>query len=121
MGAPFYHTFSAGRGAASLGHAEAPLSAIDWLSQSLLTPVAQPAPNLNEPGVTKDGAVPEGVTTSQLDCASPDAVGILPPQVTGLPRNLWGLGHAADVEALLTVEGAQDLPALQGLLITDAL
>ncbi len=94
------------------------MSAIDWLSKSLVTPVAQPAPSLNEPAVTKNSAVPEGVTTSTLDQASPDAVGILPPQVTGLPRNLWGMGRAADIETLLTLEASQDLPALQGLLLT---
>ncbi|MEO6300274.1 MAG: hypothetical protein ABIV25_00120 [Paracoccaceae bacterium] len=105
-------------GSGGLAQADAPLSAIDWLSESLVTPIAQPAQNLNEPAVTKDGAAPEGVTTSALDQASPDAVGILPPQVTGLPRNLWGMAHTADVEALLTAEAAQDLPALQGLLIT---
>lgn len=105
-------------GLAGTARAEAPLSAIDWLSQSLVTPVAQPAPNRNEPAVTKDGAVPEGVTTSALDRASPDAVGILPPQITGLPRNLWGLGRTADIQTLLALEGTQDLPALQGLLIT---
>ena len=95
--------------------AEAPLSAIDWLSQSLVTPVALPAPS--EPAVTK-GATPEGVTTSTLDQSSPDAIGILPPQVTGLPRNLWGLGPTADIASLLARQSAQDLPALQGLLIT---
>lgn len=103
---------------APLARAEAPLSAIDWLSKSLVTPVAQPAPNLNEPAVTKKGVVPDGVTTSTLDVASPDAIGLLPPAVTGLPRNLWGLGHATDIETLLADEASQDLPALQGLLIT---
>ena len=96
--------------------AEAPLSAIDWLSQSLVTPVALPAPT--EPAVITGGAVPEGVTTSTLDQSSLDAIGILPPRVTGLPRNLWGLGPAAAIESVLARQSAQDLPALQGLLIT---
>ena len=62
--------------------------------------------------------MPENVTTSVLGQVSLDAVGILPPQITGLPRNLWGLGRAADIEALLASEASQDLPALQGLLLT---
>lgn len=103
--------------AGGMARAEAPLSAIDWLSQSLVTPVAQPAPGLDEPP-TSEGATPESVTTQPLDRATADGVGILPPQITGLPRNLWGLGHAADIGTLLALEGAQDLPALQGLLIT---
>lgn len=97
--------------------AEAPLSAIDWLSQSIMTPAAQALPP--EPAVAPQGtAVPENVVTSVLGQASLDGVGILPPQITGLPRNLWGMGRAAEIEALLAAEVPQDLPALQGLLLT---
>ena len=97
--------------------AEAPLSAIDWLSQSIVTPAAQPRPT--EPAVAPEGAaVPESVTTSVLGQASLDAVGILPPRITGLPRNLWGMGRAVDIEQLLAAGAPQDLPALQGLLLT---
>ena len=99
--------------------AEAPLSAIDWLSQSLVTPAAQTLTPLNEPPIGSAGAaVPEAVTTSVLGNASLDAVGILPPQVTGLPRALWGTGRTTDIESLLAAEAPQDLPALQGLLMT---
>jgi len=99
--------------------AEAPLSAIDWLSNSLVTPAAQAMPVINEPPVAGAGAaVPEDVTTSVLGQTSLDAIGILPPQVTGLPRNLWGMGRTADIETLLAAEAPQDLPALQGLLMT---
>ena len=99
--------------------AEAPLSAIDWLSKSLVTPAAQPLPVINEPPVAGAGAaVPGEVTTSVLGQTSLDAIGILPPQVTGLPRNLWGMGRTADIESLLATEAPQDLPALQGLLMT---
>ena len=97
--------------------AEAPLSAIDWLSESIVTPAAQPVPD--EPAVAPQGAaLPESVTTSVLGQASLDAVGILPAQITGLPRSLWGMGRAADIVALLAAEEPQDLPALQGLLLT---
>jgi hypothetical protein len=96
--------------------AEAPLSAIDWLSQSLITPVAQPKPP--EPGVAEGGALPEDVAVTALDRVSPDGVGILPAQVTGLPRNLWGLGKTNDIIAALQGPGLDALPALQGLMIT---
>ena len=96
--------------------AEAPLSAIDWLSQSLITPVAQPKPP--EPGVAKGGALPEAVAVTTLDRASPDGVGILPAHVTGLPRNLWGLGKTDEIIAALQGPGLDALPALQGLMIT---
>ena len=96
--------------------AEAPWSAIDWLSQSLITPVAQPKPP--EPGVAKGGALPEAVAVTTLDRASPDGVGILPAHVTGLPRNLWGLGKTDEIIAALQGPGLDALPALQGLMIT---
>ena len=96
--------------------ADAPLSAIDWLSQSLITPVAQPKPP--EPGVVEGGALPEAVAVTALDRASPDGVGILPAQVTGLPRNLWGLGKTDEIIAALQGPGLEALPALQGLMIT---
>ena len=51
--------------------AEAPLSAIDWLSQSLVTPAAQGLTPRNEPPIGGAGAaVPEAVTTSVLGNAS---------------------------------------------------
>ena len=100
--------------------AEAPLSAIDWLSKSLVTPAAQPRPVVpSEPPVAGAGAaVPEQVTTSVLGQTSLDSVGLLATQVTGLPHNMWGAGRLADIETLLAAEVPQDLPALQGLLMT---
>lgn len=99
--------------------ADQPLSAIDWLSQSLVTPEAQPlVPGATEPAIAISGASADGVTVSTLDGTSPDAVGLLPARVTGLPQDLWGLGHSAEIEALLTAQRQEDLPALQGLLLT---
>ncbi len=44
--------------------------------------------------------------------------GYLAPQVTGLPRNLWGLGRTDEIVALIGGERADTLPALQSLLTT---
>ncbi|MDP3959320.1 MAG: hypothetical protein Q8Q26_04475 [Pseudorhodobacter sp.] len=95
--------------------AEAPLSAIDWLSQSLATPVAAPPPV--EPAVTP-GGVPDDVSVTVLGGPSPDAVGLLPPQATGLPRALWGPGSTITIAARITAARTDALPALQELLIT---
>lgn len=94
--------------------AEVPLSAIDWLSQSIATPAAQPLPP--EPGVT-EGALPSDVTVSVLGGPSPDSAGVLAPQVTGLPRDLWGLGRTEEIAALIRGERADALPALKDLLL----
>ena len=50
---------------AGVVRAETPLSAIDWLSESVVTPVAMPNPvNPNETAVIEGGALPLDVTVS---------------------------------------------------------
>ena len=94
-----------------------PLSAIDWLSQSLVTPAAMPAPP-TEPPVSPQGVAPDSVTVQTLGVDTTDSLGVLPAAVTGLPRALWGMTKVADISALLSQDSGQDLPALQGLLLT---
>lgn len=102
------------------GRAEAPLSAIDWLSQSVTEP-ARPAATAPatppEPGVTS-GAVPDDVTVSVLGAPSPDAVGLLSPAQTGFPPALWGMGRVEEIAARITAEPGDALPTLQALMIT---
>jgi hypothetical protein len=100
---------------ATAARAEAPLSAIDWLSQSVATPAALPAPQPDEPQVSS-GALPQDVAVSSLDAPAPDATGLLPPQVTGLPAALWGLGRTDEIAALIASERTDTLPALKALL-----
>lgn len=119
--------------------AEGPLSAIDWLSESVTTPkgtqvpapAAPTAPNQgalpssvplpqklpNEAPVTRS-ATPGAVTTSVLGKPSPDGVGLLSSARTGLPHRLWGLARSEDIARMLTAERTDTLPALQGLLLT---
>ncbi len=105
--------------------AEAPLSAINWLSQSVEVPVAvagsnaspQPVVPSDEPPVAND-AMPETVSVSVLGGPNLDAVGLLSPQVTGLPGNLWGMGLTQDIAASVTLERANALPTLRQLLVT---
>lgn len=124
--------------------AESPLSAIDWLSQSVTAPTkgkkktpeaAAPAPSptpapspspapakpkvaVNEPPVTKGGALPEEVAVSVLGGPSPDGVGLLSPAATGFPHALWGLAKTDEVASALTRAETLGLPALQSLLVT---
>jgi hypothetical protein len=105
--------------------AETPLSAIDWLSQSVEVPVvaagsnASPRPiaPADEPPVAND-ALPEDVTVSVLSATNPDGVGLLSPLVTGLPQNLWGMGLTQEIAGLITIDRADALPALRQLLVT---
>lgn len=107
----------------------APLSAIDWLSQSVTAPAkakpepaatqpTAPKPALPEAPVTKGSALPEDVAVSVLGGPSPDGVGLLSPAKTGFPHALWGLARSEEVAASLTRAETAGLPALQGLLVT---
>lgn len=100
----------------------APLSAIDWLSQSVSTPsgtaVGGAARVLEEAPVVEGGALPEDVATSAIDGPSPDAAGLFSPARTGLPRDLWGMGLEAEIIARLSESQSEALPALQGLVMT---
>ena len=112
--------------AAFAARAEEPLSAIDWLSESVTTPAGAKLPVAKAPAaaleapkktpVTSD-AMPPQVSVSVLGAGAPDGVGLLSPAVTGLPRNLWGLGKTEEIAAKLTRERADALPALRSLLI----
>lgn len=122
-----------------------PLSAIDWLSQSVKAPAkkgtvapapvqpqapahntANPVKNGSQanlpatPGevAVSSGAVPEVVATTVLGGPSLDSVGLLPPDVTGFPHDLWGIGHSAEIAAAMAGVGQDVVPALQSLLMT---
>lgn len=96
--------------------AEEPLSAIDWLSQSVSAPATAPV-DPAKPTATSD-VTPEEVAVSVIGAPSADAVGLLSPQVTGLPAALWGPGKSAQIAALISAERIDSLPALRGLLLT---
>jgi len=68
--------------------AQAPLSAIDWLTESLNDPPhfdAQREDELLRPPVTQQVFITNG-----LSATSPDSIGLLAPSVTGFSANLWG-------------------------------
>ncbi len=94
--------------------AEEPLSAIDWLSQSVATPAA--VPPTEAPTAHPGGALPVQVTVSVLGGVDADAAGLLPTSVTGLPRDLWGLGRTEEIARLIAVERTDALPALRSLM-----
>jgi hypothetical protein len=99
--------------------AEAPLSAIDWLSESVATGQAAAAlpPPPDEPPVTKN-ARPLDVTVSVIGAPLPDGAGLLAPALTGLPAALWGLGSTETIAAALARARPDTLPSLKGLLLT---
>ena len=97
-----------------------PLSAIDWLSQSV-EPASIPNRRVptarDEPPVSSGAGVPS-VTTTPLDGPSPDPIGLLPPELTGLPRTLWAGSEEETLITWLNAEKMDGLPAMQDLLKT---
>ncbi len=97
------------------------MSAIDWLSQSVQIPTsaAMPLspPPKDEPPVAGSADSPS-ITVTSLDSNSPDAIGLLPSSVTGLPRTLWSASDESTLATLLAAERVETLPALQDLLRT---
>lgn len=100
-----------------------PLSAIDWLSQSVAAPTlpvalpAPPAPALDEPPVAT-GALPEPIAVTPIGAPSLDALGLIPAARAGLPRDLWGATPSVDLARMLRAERLDTLPAIQNLLST---
>ncbi len=90
------------------------MSAIDWLSDSLNAPVTA-APPAGQQDVAIS-ALPEDVTVTELGQPSPDAVGLFPVDVTGLPRDLWGSSSSNELARRFRAERRDMLPAMQGLL-----
>ncbi len=102
----------------AMAAAEEPLSAIDWLSQSVTTPAPAPAtPDPDAPAVST-GVVQDAVAVTVIGAPTADALGLLTPSVTGLPAVLWGPGRSAEIVAMIGAERVDSLPALRGLLLT---
>lgn len=97
--------------------AEEPLSAIDWLSDSVTQPIRPSAPSAAPGDVTPD-TPPEEITVAPLDAPLLDAVGLLPSSVTGLPRNAWADSATSDLALMIASDYTAPLPAATTLLTT---
>ncbi|UWP93405.1 hypothetical protein K3X13_06175 [Aliiroseovarius crassostreae] len=100
------------------GSADKPLSAIDWLSNSITLPAPTPPSaqsGRSESDVAQTAAV-AAVTVSPLARTKTDAVGLLPSHVTGFQSDLWGASRADDLARRISGLPVDLLPALQDLL-----
>ncbi len=94
---------------AQAAFAEAPLSAIEWLSESL----SQPPNFVIVPPSRQNSVFGNNITSSSLDLVSRDAAGLLPPSVTGLPVRLWGEMQADQVILALQDHKTSGVPELR--------
>ncbi|MEC7760523.1 MAG: hypothetical protein VX874_01265 [Pseudomonadota bacterium] len=98
--------------------AGAPMSAINWLSDSINEPAQTPL-GPADGGTETSGAEVAAITVTPLGESAgprPDAIGLLAPHVTGLPADLWGASLPEDIVRRITEESPAMLPAVQSLL-----
>jgi hypothetical protein len=91
--------------------ASEPLSAIDWLSDSIAAP---PVPEPSGPALGS-APIPE-IETLPLGRQLPDAVGLLSAEAAGVPRTLWRGATTDELAALIAAEPRDLLPAPRALL-----
>ncbi len=92
---------------------QTPLSAIEWLSESIKDPPAFEIPAETTPLVApliQDISVKKGLAP-----VSPDAIGLLSPSLTGFSATLWGDMPASDIAELLTNFPNEGTPEAQSL------
>ncbi len=91
--------------------ASGPLSAIDWLSDSIAAPAPPAAPG----GEPVAAAIPE-VETLPLGAPLPDGIGLLSAESAGLTRGLWHGSTTDEIVELIAAEPRDLLPAPRALL-----
>lgn len=80
---------------------DAPISAIDWLSDVVRQPTVTPPDRSGIP----DSAAVEEITVAPLDALAMDAVGLTPAERTGFPRAFW-----ADSSSVVLAGVLRDMP-----------
>ncbi len=110
IGAVFYGFFSAALWAQDAD----PLSAIDWLSDSIAVPTVETPPETDAPLAT----LPSEITVLPLDAPTPDLVGLQPATDLNLEPDLWGRSSATDLARALTElpDGSDAPPVLRRFL-----
>ena len=92
--------------------AEAPRSAIPWLSESIEIGHTPPPPSRPE---ARTPSADDTITVTPLGAVSRDGVGLLPPEATGFSPALWGQEDAARVAAMIDAQPEPGVPAAKAL------
>lgn len=87
------------------------MAAPDWLSDTITRPHSNIATS----------ALPPPITVMPIGAVEIEAVGLLPPAITGLPRDLWGASDTETLARLMRAQPVLGLPAIQGFTETLAL
>lgn len=102
--------------AAGPSAAAEPRSAIPWLSESIVLPPAAPLAERARPAVPSAApTAPGAITMTPLAAVGSEAVGLLPPGRTGLPKDLWGPTSALKARALILDHPEGGVPEARAL------
>lgn len=93
--------------------AEAPLSAIDWLSESVLQ--GHPDSAGRETALPPPAAGTGEITVEPLGAPSLEAVGLVSAEAAGLPRDFWAGSASTTLTAAIAALPDDTLPALREL------
>lgn len=85
-----------GHAGTALAQGGKPLSAIDWLSNSIALPEQMPTPTQPQPI-----APTSEISVSSLDQPVPDRAGTVEASTLGLPSGLWGRSSAAELAEMI--------------------
>ena len=69
-----------------LSQTNAPISAIDWLSQPGLAPLSEDGLIESDPSI---GAILDEVSVIELDAPLEKSYGLIPAKISGIPHNFW--------------------------------
>ncbi len=96
--------------------AQAPLSAIDWLSESIKNPPTDYEFRL-EPEPLIPPILPEIDMQTEIFGTSVDSIGLLAPSVTGFSANLWGNMSSSEVIDSLNAFPTRGMPEAKSLFV----
>lgn len=93
---------------------QAPLSAIDWLSDSIALPEA--SADSTQPGPS--ASLPSAITVAPLDAPVPDRAGLISARALGVHPGLWGRSASSDLANAINAlpDGRSAPPTLRSFL-----
>ena len=95
------------------GQENAPISAIDWLSQPGLAPVAEePVEKESKPAKSQNK-----ITVSKLETRENKNFGLIPQEISNIPTNFWTELDSDTLMQLLISQPRSGLPATDDLLV----
>jgi hypothetical protein len=98
-------------GAVAAQAQEEPISAIDWLSKAVNT-----SPSFSLP--PSQGIETEVIAAEPLGAAPKDAAGLIAPETSGLPRDLWAGATSAEIARAFAAQPNDQLFSARSLLFT---